>query len=52
MRAVGIVGVLLLIVAILLLRQYRDSMALPVIGLICLAVGAFLVRWSRVNCRK
>ena len=52
MRAVGIVGVLLLIAAIPLLRQYRDSMALPVIGLICLAVGAFLVRWSRVNRRK
>ena len=52
MRAVGIAGVVLLIMAIPLLRQYRNSMALPVIGLICLAVGGLLVRWSRVNSRK
>lgn len=49
MRAVKIAGLLMLAAALPLLRQYRDSFALPVIGLICLAAGAFLLRWSRVR---
>ncbi len=52
MRAVGIVGVAFLIAAVLLLRHYRDSFALPVAGLVCLVIGVFLARWSRANRRK
>nr|WP_325219468.1 hypothetical protein [uncultured Oscillibacter sp.] len=52
MKAVEIVAALLLIAAPLLLQQYRDSMVLPVMGLICLVSGVLLARWSRVNRRK
>ncbi|MCI8329100.1 MAG: hypothetical protein HFG02_05680 [Oscillibacter sp.] len=52
MNPLETVGILLLLVALPLLRQYRDSFALPVIGLICFVIGALLLRWSKVNRRK
>ena len=52
MRAIGIIGVILLIAAVPLLRQYQDSPVFPILGAACFVIGAVLARWSRVNRRK